>query len=138
MVAEGEPKNEEAEIAEEEEAPAEEPEKPKEEEDEEDEDDEEPEKKSKRVVKAAVEKVVAADTTKETGTAETRGEKFLRFTLDNPTPLRVPGAIIASMVAGLLKFAKEIITKKGKVGFGKGYEFGKETWSFDTNKKGKK
>ena len=41
-------------------------------------------------------------------------------------------------VWGILKFAKTVIEKKGKITFKEGYELGKEPFSFDSKKEKKK
>jgi len=48
--------------------------------------------------------------------------------------LSVVSQTVLGLTLGLLKFAKEIVVKRGKVGFSKGYEIGSEAVSFDGKK----
>ena len=50
---------------------------------------------------------------------------------------RAGGAVIVNMGLGILKFAKEMIIKKGKVGFGRAYEMGQDMFSFEAKKEKK-
>ncbi len=81
--------------------------------------------------KDAIDSVISSEwTSKAKGYAKTSGEIA-------GVSLGVSLILTAKTLLGILKFTKKAIQKKGQIGFGEGYEIGKEIFS-NENKKDKK
>lgn len=66
-----------------------------------------------------------------------KSKEFVRKSAENRAVL-FGGFIVSSIIRtgwGLLRLAKEAALKKGNVGFGKGYEIGKEALTYDKKDK---
>lgn len=104
----------------------------------EEEEDDENEGVSKKDYKAVVENAgerVLAATGMESAKPEilSKSEKFWSYVLDKPSVFKASGIVVAGIISSLYKFTKELIVKKGNIGFSRGFDIG-----YGAPKKGKK